>query len=214
MKHTAFFKQQYRVNAIAMFIAPLILAASSIVSMNGNGNNSDALGGALVVYTFFAFIFVILGLTYLLAPHAPRFAMIMRIVGIFGCIGGVNWGMDSAIRGVLLTKVDAATAQLSQEVVIGNLPYLLEIPGLVLPITMLILGIALLRYKIVPAPAALLLALAGLTFPIGRIPDIVPVYFVTDTAFVLSLFWIGWQSIAQNQRFIPDFEQPVGSAIR
>lgn len=197
MKHKAFFKSQYTVNAIAMFVAPLILAASSIVSLSGNGNNSDALGGSLVVYAFFAFIFVIVGLTHLLIPHAPRFALIMRLVGIFGCIGGVNWGMDSAIRGVLLTKIDAATAQLSEEVVVGSLPQLLEIPGLILPVSLLIVGIVLFRYRLVPPPAALLLALAGLTFPIGRIPDSTPVYIVTDTAFVIALFWIGWRSLGQ-----------------
>lgn len=198
MKHNAFFKSQDSVNTIAMFVAPLILAASSIVSLSGNGNNSDVLGGSLVVYAFFAFIFVILGLTHLLIPHTPRFAMIMRVVGIFGCIGGVNWGMDSAVRGVLLTRIDAATAQLSEEVIVGSLPQLLEIPGLILPISMLILGIALLRYRLVPPPAALLLALAGLTFPIGRIPDITPVYIVTDTAFVIALFWIGWRGLGQE----------------
>lgn len=213
MKQTALFNLQQKVNAIAMVIAPLLLAASSFVSLTGNGNNSDALGGALVVYAFFVFIFVILGLTQLLAAHAPRFAMVMRVVGIFGCVGGVNWGMDSAIRGVLLTNVDAATAQLSAETVVGALPHLLELPGLILPISMVILGIALLRYQLVPAPAALLLALAGLTFPVGRIPDIEPVYIVTDLAFVISLIWISRRSLTQDTQLLPNYEQPVVSTI-
>ncbi|HRW07294.1 MAG TPA: hypothetical protein P5121_19455 [Caldilineaceae bacterium] len=66
-------------------------------------------------------------------------------------------------------------------------------------------------YRLVPPLAALLLALAGLTFPIGRIPDSTPVYIVTDTAFVIALFWIGWRSLGQAAA---DHEYPNRGKLR
>lgn len=195
-----------------MIVAPLVMLTSSIVSLTGLGNNSDAEGGTLVVYASLLLIFVILGLTNLLSQQAPLLATLLRITGIWGCVGGVGWGMDSAIRGTLLTQVDAATARLSAEAVFGNLPLLLEIPGLVMPLSFAILGISLWRTKLVPAPVGILLALAGLTFPIGRIPDIAPVIYATDILFIVSLGWISWQQFMTSRKLPNSRVEPTAVA--
>ena len=75
-----------------------------------------------------------------------------------------------------------------------GLPLILTLPGLCFPLSMIALGITLWRTRTVPAWAGIVLALAGVAFPLGRVPAIYVLYPVADVLFIVSMGWIGLRS--------------------
>jgi hypothetical protein len=180
-----------------MILAPFLLLATSIAEWTGSGPENDGLGGALKVLTMFLFIYVILGLTRLLWTRAPRTAVIGRTIGVLGCVGGIGYGYLGVFYDILV-QAGASAGLLAGFMTLANgmeggftgVP-ILQFLGILFPLTFIGLGIALWRAGAVPAWAGIVLAVAGLMFPISRIPDIPTLNYLADLLFVVSLGWVG-----------------------
>lgn len=177
------------VSGASLIAGPLVLLASSFFHLTGGGMDSDDTGGTLQILAFFLFIFGVLGLTQLAAERAPRAAIVLRVLLVFGCVYGVINGVGSVLA-------DAAGAGLTS--LPSGLAMLLIFPGLAFPLSLLALGLLLWRTETVPASAGIALALGAFLFPVGRIPDIIAVYFITDVLLIVSMGWIG-ASMLQNR---------------
>ncbi|MGF1473789.1 MAG: hypothetical protein ACFB50_18865 [Rubrobacteraceae bacterium] len=183
---------QDRVFGACMIAAPLLLLLSSVAYWTGGGPDSSTLGASIQVYAMFLFIPVVLGLSRLLWARAPRLAVAGRLLAIFGCVGGVGYGVARAFQAAAEQAGlgEAALAELARIYDFG-LPLILNLPGVIFPLSMALLGVALWRTRAVPAWVGLLLALAGVGFPISRIPELQLLYYVADGLFIASLGWIG-----------------------
>lgn len=181
----------------SMIAGPLVLLTSSILYATGKGMNSDELGGLVQIFALFIFIFAVTGVTELLAVRTPGLAITLRVTGVLGCVYGVIFGVDSMLQGATGKGIVAQ---------VGAMGELITYPGIIFPLTIIALGVALWRSRILPAPVAVLLILAGITFPMGRIPDIAVFYFISDALFVLSLGWTG--------RRLLSGQLPAGPAAR
>jgi hypothetical protein len=197
---------QNKLYGAALIITPLLLLATSIAEWTGSGPEKDGFGGTLKVLTMFLFIFVVLGLTHLLWTRAPRTAVIGRFIGILGCTGGIGYGFLGVFYDVLV-QAGASEALLAEFMTLANgldsglagVP-ILQVPGFIFPLTFIGLGIALWRTRVVPAWAGIILAVAGLMFPIGRFPDVPSVNYLADLFFVVSLGWIGLSYLSPNKQ--------------
>jgi hypothetical protein len=147
-----------RILGACMFLAPITLLLSSVIFWTAG----EHWGGTVRVYAFFLFIPAVLGLTQVLWERAPRAAVILRCLLLFGSAGGVGWGAADALYGAADDKgFDAATLDELHGIIETGLPLTLNLPGITFPLAMVFTGIALWRTRAVPAPAAILLASAS-----------------------------------------------------
>jgi hypothetical protein len=172
---------------LGLVAGPLLLLASSIFHFLGGGMDSDDVGGILQVVAFFFLVFASFGLTELIAQQRPRLAIVLRVLLVFGCLYGVMNGLGSVLADAAGT--DAAGAGIAS--LPSGLEMLFVYPGILFPLSLLVCGVALWRTRVVPAPAGAALALAGVLFPLGRIPDIVGLYLAADVLLVVSMGWMG-----------------------
>ncbi len=181
---------QDKVFGVCMILAPILLLFSS-VAFNLVG---DTLGGGVLVYASFVFIPAVLGLTGLLWERVPRLAVALRLLAIFGCVGGACFGAVEAFVGAV-AQTGASEATVADLVALYNSGLLFLDPlGLSFPLSMIALGIVLWRTRAVPAWAGIALVLAGVAFPAGRVPGIYVLYPVADVLFIVSMGWIGLRS--------------------
>ena len=181
---------QDTVFGVCMILAPILLLVSS-VAFNLVG---DTLGGGVLVYASFVFIPAVLGLTGLLWERVPRLAVALRLLAIFGCVGGACFGAVEAFVGAV-AQTGASEATVADLVALYNSGLLFLDPlGFSFPLSMIALGITLWRTRTVPAWAGIVLILAGVAFPIGRVSTIYVLYPVADVLFLVSVGWIGLRS--------------------
>lgn len=182
---------QDTVSGVCMIMASLLLLISSVAG----GLGRDRLDGTIGLYAFFLFIFAVLGLTRLLWDRAPRVAVALRLLAIFGCVGSVGFGVTTAFLGAAeQAGASEATLRDLEEIYGFGLPLLLQLPGITFPLSMVLLGIVLWRTRAVPAWTGIALALAGVAYPLGRAPDIQVLFYVADGLFIVSLGYIGVRS--------------------
>ncbi len=178
---------QQRVWGFCMVLAPCVLLLSSV----GGWSASERWAGIFQVYAMFLFIPATLGLSHLLWERRPRLAVGLRMLLIFGCVGGICYGLLVAIEASLEDAgVGQATLDEFIATVENELPLVLNLPGLMFPLSLAVTGITLWRTRAVPPPAGILLAVAAVSFPIGRIGDIDAVNILVDVMFIAALGWI------------------------
>ena len=166
-----------RVLGGAFIAAPLLLMASSAAG-------SDTTRGVLAFYAFAGFALVILTLTQVLAPHLPRTASFLTVVGVLSVAAGIGFAIDGIHselpNGVYLVD-DGGTAG----VLVAN------VPGLMVPLAWMGIGIALLRAGVQPRWSGAALIVAGFLFPVSRIGDLPALAIVDDAIFLLALAPLG-----------------------
>jgi len=187
MDQSSAFQLQGKVNGVCMLLAPVLLLGSSLALWADNLR----LFGVAQVYAFVCFISVALGLTNLFADRMPRVAIATRLLLFLGCAGGIGYA-HAYVFDAEVERLGATPAIQDEfiDVINTGLPLMLNLPGVVFPLTMAAVGITLWRTRTVAVIPAVLLVLASLLFPVSRIGDIVPLMVVSDALFVVSLSWI------------------------
>ncbi len=181
-----------RITTTAIFVAPVLLATSTIAYSMESGMNRSAIGGVLQFYALGVLTIAIVALVAPLRPILPRTAAVLLATGLLTGVFGASYGIDA---------IWAATTGLPQLVDQDLAAGLIAMgPGaLVLPVTFVGLGIAYARTGLAPAAAGYLLALAGLTFPAGRATNLLPVAHATDVLLLVALVAIGRRLVARNR---------------
>jgi hypothetical protein len=134
-------------------------------------------------------------MAWLLWQHAPRLALVTASLGIIGCVGGTNFLVTSIYRSVLLTAglqqeellwlaaSNMATASLLVTVAMG--PWF--------PLALIIFGIGLMRFKVIPVWLGFLLTAGGICFPLGRIPGDPLFFHIADALLLVTMSVLGWR---------------------
>jgi hypothetical protein len=167
-----------------MIAGPLLLLASTVVGVTGDGIGESGPSGVLQVYAMVGLLFAVVAVTGICEAWFPRAAAGMTLIGAVGIAGGVAYG----INGIYL--MNGAT-DLNSEVA-GVTPHLvLHIPGLLLPATFIGLGFLLFRTSLQPRWCGPALMAGGVLFPISRIGEIPALAPVPDALFLLGLLPLG-----------------------
>ena len=178
----------------SMIIAPLIFGASTFFWKNGE---YGVAGGTILVLSMIFWIPAFIGLFELLKDKMPNYTSIGFLVATFGCISGANFGMVGVFSEAFQISQDTYLGQAAKQPLAFNL--LLFWSGPFFPLSLLILGINLLRKKVVPAWTAVLICLGAIAFPLSRIPRIETVAHVADILLVIPLLYIGLQYLLNRQ---------------
>ena len=164
-----------RALAVAMVIAPVLLLVSTLVALAEGDYNESVSQGVLEMFALGAFFLAVLGATQLLADVLPRLSSLLLVTGTLGCQAGVAFGVVAIARAKGL------------EIPEGSLALAFNAPAFLFPLTWLALGVCLVRTRVAPVWVGVVLALAGLGFPIARAGGVAGVAVVDDVLFVVGL---------------------------
>jgi len=181
-----------RLLGAALIAAPLLLLASSLASAAG----SEATRGVLGFYAFATFALVVVTLTQRFAATLPRAAAALTVLGVLGAAAGVGFSID-AIHSTLPQSVELIDDGGTAGVFVAN------VPGLMVPLAWIGIGIALLRSAVQPRWCGAALVIAGLLFPVSRIGDIAALAVVGDLIFLLALAPLGWAIMQGRELLAP-----------
>lgn len=161
-------KLQQNLWASCLVLAPLLIAIAQFFWRDGMLTTT---AGVLQVLAFTCWIFAFQGMFHPLKNDLPRYAVLGFAVAVYACIGGNNFGVDGIYGEAMgLENLDAAN-ELHGQIGAPAVLYLF-LPGILFPLSLLVLGVQLLRMKKVSKLAGVLLCLAAVGFPLSRMPRI------------------------------------------
>jgi hypothetical protein len=174
---------------LALIIAPILLGLSTFF---WQGRVIGMAGGVLGVYAFTFWAPALFGLLSLVQERMPSLGTWGILLVVFACIGGANWAMDGILAQAYPAAGSGVVTGDSLFVAMGVAGVLvLQVPGLLFPVTLITIGIALLRTRAVPSWCAITLLLGAVAFPASRIPRIEMLAHVADLLLLVPTVWLG-----------------------
>jgi Domain of unknown function (DUF4386) len=171
--------------AASLVLGPALLAASGFFWLDGR---YGLIGGTLVAWGSLAWLYGLLGVWEHLQPRLPRASAVGIVATLLGAFGGIAFGLQGVfeelfdVSGPQSLAAAAAHPVVSWAVLWG--------PGPMFPISLVLLGVALLRTGVTPRPLAVLLILGGAAFPLSRAGRIELVAHTIDAALLATSVWL------------------------
>ena len=181
----------------SMIIAPLVFGASTFYWKNGEYGIT---GGTILVLSMIFWIPAFIGLFELLKEKMPTYCSFGFLIATYGCISGVNFGMVGVFSEAFQISHEVYLGEVAKQPLAFNL--LLMWSGPLFPLSLLVLGINLLRKKVVPSWTAVMICVGALAFPLSRIPRIEVVAHITDILLAIPLIYIGSQYLLNRQSLV------------
>lgn len=151
---------------LCLILAPVLLFIAQFFWQNGVLTNT---AGWLQVLAYTCWIPAFQAMFFLLEQKMPRYAVIGFVVAVYACIGGNNFGVDGIYGEAFGIQDVAAKNELHSKLGLGAV-LALFLPGILFPLSLLLLAINLYRTKSVEPWLAVLLLIAAIGFPLSRIP--------------------------------------------
>jgi hypothetical protein len=179
-----------RVAGLSLIAGPALLLTSSVVRLVFDQFYAWYLTMKL---SFFFFALGVFGLVHLLRGRADGSGHVGGAMALAGCLSGAS--IVSAAYILTPLRGTVPEEQLGGlYLTVVNSP----LPGLLFPVGLLVLAVALLRKRAAPAWAALLFALGAVLFPVARIFGFVWAHFACDALLTISLGYIGLRLLGQT----------------
>ena len=178
---------------MALIIAPILFAASTFFWIKGEYGVAAA---TLGIVSLFFWIPALTGAFSLLKNKMPRYATYGLWIAVFGCISGVCFMFLGYLTIIFNISHTEYLQKLSEYPVSSQL--LLFATGPLFPLSLLVLGITLLRTKAVAAWIAILLFIGAIAFPASRIPRIEWIAHIADLLLLIPTAAIGLVLLKKN----------------
>ncbi|AYB35654.1 hypothetical protein [Chryseolinea soli] len=175
---------------LSLIAAPLVFAASTFFWKEGQ---YGVTGGTLINLSQVPWIIAFIVLFDKLKMEMPRYATVGLIVAIYGCLSGANFGFVGVYGEAFQIPHKTYLETLSHYSLSANL--LLFWPGPLFPLSLLVLGIVLIRQKKVEVWLGALLCLGAIAFPLSRIPRIESIAHAVDILLALPLVVMGYKEL-------------------
>jgi hypothetical protein len=198
-----------RAAGVSLIAAPLLLLASTVLRF-GMGRVFEWY--ATMKLSFFFFAVAALGLVHLLKGRADGSRLVGGALTLAGCLSGASIVMAAYILESLQGRVPEAQ-QMSLYLTVVNSP----LPGLLFPVGLLMLAVALFRKKVVALWAGLLLALGAILFPVGRAVGLEWAVWACDALLAVSMGYVGWRVLTMTaeewERRPVELAEPVAAVV-
>ncbi len=166
MENNQTYQLQSRIWFISLILAPLFLSISQFYWTNGFLTNTS---GWLQVLAFTLWIPAFQGMFSLIRDKMPNYAIIGFLIAIYACIGGNNFGVDGIYgEAIGINDMDEKN-DLHEKFGMGGIVSL-YLPGILFPLSLLVLGVILIRTKSIELWIGILFIIAAIGFPLSRIP--------------------------------------------
>lgn len=156
-----------RIAGICSILAPLPLVAADIMKV------ADTMRFERTVVEWISFAFfipAIFGLTYLVAAQGSRFVFVGGTIASLGAMAGSSMQVFARVRVIL---EDNGVGQVIQGLRASKkLIFATQTPGILFPLGLLLLAVALYRCRVVSRPIVFCLAAGAFFFPINHISSL------------------------------------------
>jgi len=190
------FQFEKKFNGISLIIAPLLFAASTFFWSNGE---YSVLSATLIIFSMFFWIPSFTGLFALLKNKMPYYSVWGLWIAVYGCISGCCF----AFLGYFSTIFNIAHQQylhtLSNHPVTSQI--LLFAAGPLFPLSILLLGINLVRTKTVHVVIGMLLCSGAIAFPLSRIQRIEIIAHIADVLLIIPTVYLGTNFLSKKSKF-------------
>ncbi|WP_020595489.1 hypothetical protein [Spirosoma panaciterrae] len=185
---------EQRVQGLSMILAPLLFLLSTFYWQQGEYTIT---GGTLLVVATVFWIPALTGLFAKLKHTMPIYASWGLLIAVCGAISGNNFGM----RGIYAEVFGISKETLLHEAAIHSLSFNITMfmSGPLFPLSLLVLGVQLLRKKAVPYWVGFVLCAGAIAFPVSRISRIEWIAHVADLLLFIPIAYQGWQLLTRNQ---------------
>lgn len=180
-----------RSQAVALFLGPIIFAASPFFWVDGHYSVN---GGMLIALSMVPWVFGFIGEYERLRERVPIAARLWLLLLLIGMFGSIAFGLQGFFEGVFGLQDRAALARFADYPPQSLL--VLWLPGPVFPLSLVVFGLLVWRTRMSPWWVAALICLAGIAFPLGRVLRLEWVAYVVDLLVIVAfaqLAWRAWQ---------------------
>jgi hypothetical protein len=182
---------QLKLSGICLIIAPLLFGASTFFWQNGE---YGVIAATLLTISSIFWIPALTALFSLLKAKMPLYYSIGLFIAIYGvCVGGIGFGLLGYFSTIFNIGHQTYIKILAQYPISSGL--LLFWAGPLFPLSLLVLGINLIRKKAVETWLGILICLGAVAFPLSRIPRIEIIAHVADLLFAIPIVIIGLRCI-------------------
>ncbi|SHG58890.1 hypothetical protein SAMN04488109_0960 [Chryseolinea serpens] len=179
---------------LSLIAAPLVFATSTFFWKEGQ---YGVTGGTLINLSQVPWIISFIVLFDKLKMEVPRYATVGLIIAIYGCLSGANFGFVGVFGEAFQIPHKTYLETFLHYPLSANL--LLFWPGPLFPLSLLVLGIVLIRRKKVDLWLGILLCLGAIAFPLSRIPRIESVAHAVDILLAIPLVIIGYKELVTSK---------------
>ena len=179
---------------VSLIIAPILMAVSTFYWDKGRYNIT---GGTLVVLNSLFLIPAFMGLFSLVKNKYPRYAAWGQLMATVGCIAGANFGFADFYAHAFNIPHQTYLDTLAKYPVAANL--LLFQTGPLVPLSLLLLAVVMLRVRTVDTWLAVVMCAAAIMFPSSRISRNEILAHINDALWFVSLAYVGIKMLANKQ---------------
>jgi len=172
--------------AISLIIGPTLFAASTFFWTNGE---YSVLSATLIIFSMFFWIPAFTGLFALLKNKMPYYSVWGLWIAIYGCISGCCFAFLGYFASIFNISHQQYLQTLSNYPVSSQI--LLFAAGPLFPLSILLLGINLVRTKSVHVVIGMLLCFAAIVFPLSRIQRTEMVAHIADVLLLMPTVYLG-----------------------
>jgi hypothetical protein len=169
----------------SLVLGPLVLAASTFFWVDGR---YGVTGGVLVALSSTAWAYGLIGAWERLHPRLPAAAAAGLVLTLVGTFGGIAFGLQGFFEGAFGLSAAESLAAVDQHPVAAWLA--LWGAGPLFPLSLILLGAALLWTRLVPRPLAATLLVAGVAFPLSRVGRVDLVAHAVDALLLGASAWL------------------------
>ena len=145
--------------------------------------------GTLILVAALCWIVGLVAVFRLVEPRVPRYAAIALPAAVYGCVGGASFGLQGLHEELFGVPHAQAVRLLGAHPAAAYIGFWFA--GLLFPISIFVLGVALTRIRAVPLPIGVLISVSAATFPLSRIPREITIAHVADLALLVPFTYLG-----------------------
>jgi hypothetical protein len=176
-------------HALALVAGPLTVACSTFLWQDGNYGIT---GATLMASGIVTWLYGFVGLYPHLAERAPILAPLWLATAIVGTLAGVMFGARDFFETIFGIDRQQGLELYSEHPVESAV--LLFQTGPAFPASILLLGLLLLRLRLIPLWVSALLMTGAVAFPISRITRIPDIAHAADLLLLIPSTYLAWQT--------------------
>ncbi|TDD05323.1 hypothetical protein E1181_15505 [Saccharopolyspora terrae] len=178
-----------RLQAVALFLGPVIFAASPFFWVDGHyGVN----GGMLIALSMVPWVYGLIGEYERLRERVPIAAGLWLLLLLVGMFGSIAFGLQGFFEGAFGLHSRIGVAGFADYPPQSLL--VLWLPGPVFPGALLVFGVLLFWTRMSPWWDAALICLAAVAFPLGRVLRLEWVAYVVDLLVIVAFAHLAWRA--------------------
>ena|SRR5580765_3474537 len=186
---------QRAVSGVCLMLSPILTIVAEILRYQADAG-VYIWSGVLSLISVALSMQVILGLRHLLRYRSPRMAVYGCGLALFLVVFAVGIFNSYLVSWALLP--DRAASQAAERAALAKLFFVFFVPGVLYLLCRAVIGFGLWRAKVVPAWVGLLMAIGYLLVPMGRLPHIPSLIYLSSILLLLSEGWLGWRLLTQK----------------